>query len=516
MFTPFDQIVRFIVHDPVTLAISILISIALGFGIYAHWAKKYAPIRHYIPTFMTSLGILGTFLGIVIGLVQFDTNNIDRSIPFLLEGLKTAFLTSIVGMIGTICFKVITLPKTDPAVEEKLEEQDLLNNLISNIIQQRQSLERLNAIIASQESDSLISIMKGMRCDIKEASQENLSKLNSIAIAFQEEKDYSVQGQIRVLRGKVNEIHEKESAQFKEFSAKLKSQLDDFTKSLSGAATSQIIEALRQVISDFNSNLTEQFGDNFKQLNSAIEKILVWQHRYKEHLNRLESQFRLAISSIEKTKEAVTVIADKSDAIPSSMTKLESVMGVLQDQIDKLHKELKALEEVREKAVNAIPQIGKSIEAMTDSMDEAVNHIASNLDKVATDFGGSTSKIASSLQECSQEISRSSGTTQEALSASANRIQELADDFKSHLKGMTEQTKQTVYETLSTTQSEVEQIVKETTKKTSDSIDYQIRKLDDAMTSELNHALQELGNALATISRAVVDQYESKTRKNAS
>lgn len=516
MFTPFDQIVRFIVHDPVTLAISILISIALGFGIYAHWAKKYAPIRHYIPTFMTSLGILGTFLGIVIGLVQFDTNNIDRSIPFLLEGLKTAFLTSIVGMIGTICFKVITLPKTDPAVEEKLEEQDLLNNLISNIIQQRQSLERLNAIIASQESDSLISIMKGMRCDIKEASQENLSKLNSIAIAFQEEKDYSVQGQIRVLRGKVNEIHEKESAQFKEFSAKLKSQLDDFTKSLSGAATSQIIEALRQVISDFNSNLTEQFGDNFKQLNSAIEKILVWQHRYKEHLNRLESQFRLAISSIEKTKEAVTVIADKCDAIPSSMTKLESVMGVLQAQIDKLHKELKALEEVREKAVNAIPQIGKSIEAMTDSMDEAVNHIASNLDKVATDFGGSTSKIASSLQECSQEISRSSGTTQEALSASANRIQELADDFKSHLKGMTEQTKQTVYETLSTTQSEVEQIVKETTKKTSDSIDYQIRKLDDAMTSELNHALQELGNALATISRAVVDQYESKTRKNAS
>ena len=516
MFTPFDQIVRFIVHDPVTLAISILISIALGFGIYAHWAKKYAPIRHYIPTFMTSLGILGTFLGIVIGLVQFDTNNIDRSIPFLLEGLKTAFLTSIVGMIGTICFKVITLPKTDPAVEEKLEEQDLLNNLISNIIQQRQSLERLNAIIASQESDSLVSIMKGMRCDIKEASQENLSKLNSIAIAFQEEKDYSVQGQIRVLRGKVNEIHEKESAQFKEFSAKLKSQLDDFTKSLSGAATSQIIEALRQVISDFNSNLTEQFGDNFKQLNSAIEKILVWQHRYKEHLNRLESQFRLAISSIEKTKEAVTVIADKSDAIPSSMTKLESVMDVLQAQIDKLHKELKALEEVREKAVNAIPQIGKSIEAMTDSMDEAVNHIASNLDKVATDFGGSTSKIASSLQECSQEISRSSGTTQEALSASANRIQELADDFKSHLKGMTEQTKQTVYETLSTTQSEVEQIVKETTKKTSDSIDYQIRKLDDAMTSELNHALQELGNALATISRAVVDQYESKTRKNAS
>ena len=190
-------------------------------------------------------------------------------------------------------------------------------------------------------------------------------------------------------------------------------------------------------------------------------------------------------------------------------------MGVLQAQIDKLQAELEMLSDVKDKAVNAIPQIGKSIEAMTDSMDKAVNHIALNLDKTATSFSESTSGISSSLQECGKEVGRTADTTKESLIESANRIQELADEFRSHLKGMSEQTKQTVYETLNTTQSEVEQIIKEATKKTSDSIDFQIRKLDDAMTSELNHALQELGNALATISRAVVDQYESKTRKNA-
>lgn len=317
------------------------------------------------------------------------------------------------------------------------------------------------------------------------------------------------------MRRTINEIHEKENANFEKFSTNLKSQLDDFAKSLSGAATSQIIEALRQVISDFNNNLTEQFGENFKELNSAVEKLLEWQNRYKEHLETLKSQFQMAISSIEKTKEAVSVIAEKSGAIPESMSNLESVIGVLQAQIDKLQAELEMLSDVKDKAVNAIPQIGKSIEAMTDSMDKAVNHIALNLDKTATSFSESTSGISSSLQECGKEVGRTADTTKESLIESANRIQELADEFRSHLKGMSEQTKQTVYETLNTTQSEVEQIIKEATKKTSDSIDFQIRKLDDAMTSELNHALQELGNALATISRAVVDQYESKTRKNA-
>ena len=173
-------------------------------------------------------------------------------------------------------------------------------------------MDKLNYIIAGQEGDSLISIMKDMRSDIRESNKETLSKLNTIAFAFQEEKDYSVQGQIRVLRGKVNEIHEKESAQFTQFSEKLKSQLDDFTKSLSGAATSQIIEALKQVISYFNHNLTEQFGENFKELNSAIAKLLVWQDRYKEHLDALESHLKQTISSLEKTKDAVTVIADRS------------------------------------------------------------------------------------------------------------------------------------------------------------------------------------------------------------
>ena len=44
-----------------------------------------------------SFGILGTFMGIVLGLVNFDVDDIQGSIPQLLEGLKFAFTTSIAG-----------------------------------------------------------------------------------------------------------------------------------------------------------------------------------------------------------------------------------------------------------------------------------------------------------------------------------------------------------------------------------------------------------------------------------
>ena len=48
---------------------------------------------HYAPNMLTSLGILGTFVGIVVGLIGFDVNAIDASIGTLLAGLKTAFIT---------------------------------------------------------------------------------------------------------------------------------------------------------------------------------------------------------------------------------------------------------------------------------------------------------------------------------------------------------------------------------------------------------------------------------------
>lgn len=48
---------------------------------------------NYVPTLLTTLGIFGTFLGIVLGLLNFNQNNIEASIPLLLAGLKTAFIT---------------------------------------------------------------------------------------------------------------------------------------------------------------------------------------------------------------------------------------------------------------------------------------------------------------------------------------------------------------------------------------------------------------------------------------
>lgn len=61
--------------------------------------------KHWIdnlPSIISTLGVLGTFFGITKGLLAFDPNDLNNSIPELLTGLKTAFFTSLAGMIGSL------------------------------------------------------------------------------------------------------------------------------------------------------------------------------------------------------------------------------------------------------------------------------------------------------------------------------------------------------------------------------------------------------------------------------
>lgn len=70
-------------------------------------------IVDYFPSLVSTLGVLGTFVGITKGLMAFDTTDLDNSIPGLLDGLKTAFFTSLAGMIGSMILSIFINKKQD-------------------------------------------------------------------------------------------------------------------------------------------------------------------------------------------------------------------------------------------------------------------------------------------------------------------------------------------------------------------------------------------------------------------
>lgn len=70
----------------------------------------HAQLAELIPGLLTSLGILGTFMGLMQGLTSVNFSNAEdtiRSIPQLLGGMKFAFATSVAGITCSLAFNVI-------------------------------------------------------------------------------------------------------------------------------------------------------------------------------------------------------------------------------------------------------------------------------------------------------------------------------------------------------------------------------------------------------------------------
>lgn len=303
---------------------SMLIIFALGIGL----ARKGTQVDfvNYVPTLLTTAGIFGTFLGIVMGLLDFNQNNIEASIPPLLEGLKTAFITSLAGILFSLVFKTLS---TFSFLKPKLVEESVTHATPEAILgaMQAQVIEiiALKEAMTGNEESTLFGQLKILRGDINDNAKLSLNS-------------------------SINQA-EKNQHNFEAFSEKLWLKLQGFADTLSKSATEQVIEALKQVIVDFNNKITEQFGENFKHLNEAVHKLVEWQDNYKQQLDQMQQQYARGVESITATEASVAHISEQSKIIPESMNDLKNVMEVNQHQLAELERHLEAFQIMRDKAV---------------------------------------------------------------------------------------------------------------------------------------------------------------------
>ena len=104
------------------------------------------------PSLISTLGVLFTFIGITVGLVSFDTSDLDTSIPLLLDGLKTAFVTSIMGMLGSMILSNIINSKFDNT-DKGVSDINIAAGLITKSVSDMSSanIEVLKVLLQQQE-----------------------------------------------------------------------------------------------------------------------------------------------------------------------------------------------------------------------------------------------------------------------------------------------------------------------------------------------------------------------------
>lgn len=324
----------------------------------------------FAPSLLTSVGMFGTFLGIVLGLISFDTKNVDGSIEQLLSGLKTAFLTSIFGMAASIWVKWRDTKHADSV----------------NTDSGQQSVAEVGPVeiytVLARQAGHMESLLKSIGGD----------------------HERSLVGQLQLLRTDVMDFRTTNSSAQKEFQGHLFQKLTDFSEMLSRSATQQVIEALKQVITEFNTRLTEQFGDNFKRLDESVKKLVEWQQEYRQQVEEMGKQYALGVTAITATQTSVEAIRQETARIPTDMQQLGTVLTVNQHQIGELSRHLGAFVTMRDQAVLAVPQIQQHLEQVGQQLHSGAEKVNSVLLQGSEQFQHSVQLTNSSMIEAGKNV----------------------------------------------------------------------------------------------------------------
>jgi len=300
---------------------------------------------------IVSLGVLGTFIGIFIGLQDFNPDDMKHSIDTILIGLKTAFFTSIVGM-GT----ALILSIFQKLFKKDMDDSDNQDRLLAEISDKLNYLVKLDN---SQNTDKIIVQLQKLRA-ITSDNQDELKQIVKITDELKENSSKENQSLISILNLNFN---------------KMNHSLEIAIEKLSKGATQELINALKEVIEQFNQELQTQFGENFIKLNESVINLVKWQDNYKLHIENLENQLKLSNYSILKSKDSLEIIASRNEEILKVYYELKHIIDIYDRQIKELNSHLKTYANLSSSAESMFSSIANNIKDTKAEFRSLTKHI---------------------------------------------------------------------------------------------------------------------------------------------
>lgn len=280
--------------DIATIVMVVFIVLAaMAARIYVNQAAKKKTLdinRRWIeslPSMISTLGVLGTFGGITLGLLFFDTNNLNVSIPLLLSGLKTAFFTSLAGMIGSL----------------------LLNRKVASLYDKQSG--------GVKDPTTFFHVMAGYSQSQVNALEEQNKLMQKQSTAL-EEQNKLIAGMVESINGKLDVLTQK---------------FEDFSEMLKKSNTDALVEVMEKLTEEFQKQmgtLIERLVQkNFDQLNQSVDRLNLWQQENKNQVATLIQQFKDIESDFETSSTTLKKVSADTQLLVSEGGKLEQLISAL-------------------------------------------------------------------------------------------------------------------------------------------------------------------------------------------
>ncbi len=426
----------------------------------------------------TGIGILGTFIGLTIGLAGVDTSStgaLSSSISGLLGGMSTAFVTSIFGIVSAIVFGVWHSQNMkrfgdaasrftdalDQVFIRKSVEEILLEELAESRAQ-RAAMEQLSTDMAISICDHLPDVLDQLAEKMDSAMKGNLDTM-LVGLSERQDKQTEQLMQISsntsslvsggfdqlgdVLKKGVGQGAEELGNSLKNLSSDIASLaegirdiLDRSTKA-SSEANQKTLDALNEAISQMNETMegmankqTEETDKNIQRMTALMEEMKTTMKDIFDEMSASAKEQRTEIGKIAKdsadqTKENLGAI---NASVKELMAEIADQMQQMQSMVDTHEKQMQeTLDQMRQ----AVSSSGNVVNAAGKTV-EAAGKTAKVFVEAADDVSMKLKTAAEPLQKAAQPLQQAAASLDSGVQVLAQSITKQQADAKSVAESM--------------------------------------------------------------------------------
>ena len=429
---------------------------------------------------VVTVGVIFTFIGIAISLFNFNTDpkTMGESINIFLDGMKSAFYTSIIGMIAGLIIKYIqsgTKQRSDSAIMTHLSQISSVREAVSEVKSANHDdtqriVDTLQALQKSVEAGSTANLSRELSemsqrmsefINSVNASQSDMRQLIKSFAGFQSQMSKDITGisasiqsmsdnqakQISSMKDTLSEqlssmgasftamqAHSAQSAEamssmlsetrkYQEQSlANDKEQADILTRN------TEVIDSMRSSFDQMVANISETFGEEvIKALNNSIDKMN----------DQLETQFGENFKHLNRAVEALLTWQENYKAtVEKSITELNAMNEGFQSFHSIIENELNP----------KLATIDNNIKSFT-ATSEANVAIQENLTNATADLAKMVETAHENVASMQAVADKFGGFTDDVVSEINTSMEKLVGEFDGHMKNLNETALTTITDT---------------------------------------------------------------------
>ena len=380
-----------------------------------------ATLAELIPGLLTSLGILGTFMGMMRGLSGLDFSNSDaiiEGIPVLLSGMKFAFGTSVAGVSCSIAFNMLnrilqgsSYRAIDDFVEcfTTLAMQRPLDNDVQLICQNQDSNHMLAGLtdvlpttVESSITRAMSPVAKAMDNFLVGATRAQVDGVGRIVSNFVQQMNMSLNDQFMELGRTMTEINQHQQL-----------TVDHIHQSLAAANTivdnAQQLQAVSaDVLSRFEHYIAE-LGEARRRdegFEASASSLLEMMQEMNAEQQKLLHQVTASHQQLLGSMNAFTADAEKA------MTRMNHNSSVTGEHLDQVAASMAGAGQQLSQGCqtfvqSAVGSLSEALGAFESSMTALVDTLSRKIDRLSADgTSGDTAAVAASLQQLTAQLSQ--------------------------------------------------------------------------------------------------------------